>query len=256
MWPSPVFVKACATPLLSIVLFSQSAQLQAKDRFALGGGVRDQSSVYRDVDSQQSVLPDFELQYGRFFLKGKELGWSLLPESVQRHTFTAGVSKDLLNGKRDDARAPFKDNNSNNDTRLKDVSTGINLKLGWHYKLTDHQAIKLALLQDVGNEHQGQQAEVSWSYQQTVGHWILIPEVSGLWFSQPLKQHYFALPQERFNGSGLAHSAALKLAYPFSQHWLFNGKLQFRQFENDLRRSAIVSRNHNHSLYIGLRYYW
>lgn len=247
MWPSPVFVKASATSLLSsIVLFGQSAQLQAKDSFALGGGARHQSSLYQGVDNQQSLLPDFEIKYGRFFLKGKEFGWSVLPEGAGQHTLTSGVSKDLLDGKREDS----------NKHQLSDVDSGINFKLEWQYKLTAHQSIRLAALHDLADEHSGQQANLSWSYQHHAGRWIVLPELSALWFSKQVKQHYFSLPPELAQDSGSAYSATLKLAYPLSRQWLFNSKLQYQQFTDDLRRSAIVSRNQRHSLYVGLRYYW
>lgn len=241
MLSSPVFEKTAITAALTgLSLLGMSPQLQAKDSFAIGAGARYQSSLYSGVENDQSVLPDFDVQYGRFFFKGKELGWS-------SNDLTLGLSTDLLSGKRDDSKTL---------PQLKDVNTGINLKLGWKYKLTTQQTIKLAVLQDVGDEHRGQQANLSWSYLQMTGRWVIVPELSALWMSQEVKQHYFSSADEHIMGAGHAYSAALKLAYPLSRQWLFNSKLSQTQFEENISRSAIVEHSNRHSIYLGLRYYW
>ncbi|WP_027859688.1 MipA/OmpV family protein [Marinobacterium jannaschii] len=178
------------------------AATQAEElEIGLGLGISAGQSIYRGVDTQYQAIPLLNLQYGAFYLEGFEAGYQIADND--RFNLYAALAADSLDGERTDG--DLLDD-------LGDADSGVNLKLGGEF-YTPAGILGGYIAQDVSDEHEGTELNLSWAVPTKLAGVQLKPAVYATWMSDELTNHYY--------GVSAANSRPGRAAYTADSGWRY-----------------------------------
>jgi len=236
--------------LAATVTTTTNAESSHDLQFGLGAGAAFSESIYTGVDDDSKAIPLIDLQYGNFFLKGLEAGYTL--QNNERYTLAVSVAGDTLNGERDD---------SSTLADMGDVDSGVNLKISGKIN-TGFGQIGLAIAQDISDEHDGTELTVSWGHPLRFDSLAVMPTVYATWMSDELVNHYYgvstpqALPDRaEYNGDDAwRYGVKLAATYPLTKSWSVNGGVKAEWYGDEVTNSSIVEEDSALSGFVGVKY--
>lgn len=122
--------------------------------------------------------------------------------------------------------------------------------------------ISLSFLTDLLNNHEGNEARLTYSLSFRRERTIISPSISLIYRSQNLIDYYYgvrateAIANRPFYNPSNAYSvsAGLSLVHPISDRWTFNGIFAYEHLPNEIRNSPIVDVDHRFTAITGLVY--
>ncbi|WP_370280439.1 MipA/OmpV family protein [Pontibacterium sp.] len=236
--------------LAATVTASANAESTRDLQFGLGVGAAFSESIYTGVDDHNDAIPLIDLQYGNFFVKGLEAGYTL--RENDRYSLVVSVAGDSLNGERDDSSAL---------ADMGDVDSGVNLKLSGKLN-TDYGRLGLAIAQDISDEHDGTELTFSWGQPLHFNNLAVMPTVYASWMSDDLVNHYYgvsatqALPDRaQYEGEdGWRYGVKLAATYPLTKSWSVNGGVKAEWYGDEVTNSSIVEEDSALSGFVGVKY--
>lgn len=236
--------------LAASVTASANAESSQDLQFGLGVGAAFSESIYTGVDDDSEAIPVIDLQYGSFFVKGLEAGYTL--QKNERYRLAVSVSGDTLNGERDDSAAL---------ADMGDVDSAVNLKLSGKVN-TDFGQLGLGIAQDISDEHDGTELTFSWGQSLRFDSLALMPTVYASWMSDELINHYYGVSfaqsltdRAQYEGDdGWRYGVKLAATYPLTKSWSINGGVKAEWYGDEVTNSSIVEEDSALSGFIGVKY--
>ena len=236
-------MKKASLALLSLISFSTQADVG----LGIAGGVSE--SIYKDTDSQPSAFPNISYTGERFYFKGPEIGYQLLPNNPQN--LAIGLSYES---------SGFDPDSSDNvairqlDDRDDSVMAFVSYALG---------PVSTKLAQDISGKHDGFYAQISISHPIPVAAWTIVPSISYRYMDSKMSNHLFGVSQSesaKTSGAIAAYNSpsvsliTYKLTgiYPLSQRVNMMLGVSQTRYNSVILKSPIVEDNAATAVFAGV----
>lgn len=113
---------------------------------------------------------------------------------------------------------------------------------------TDMGRLKLTVVSDLGDKHDGETASLKYTFDLMAGDWYINPVVGLRWLSEDKVNHHFGVSTAEATtsrsaykaGSALNAFAGLRARYEFTEHWDINLETGLTYLDSEIRSSSIV----------------
>jgi outer membrane protein len=249
--------------LLAATVALTAASSQARDavdpgdrdaRWTLGGGVVHYNNLYEGESNDASLFPVVNYRGDKFFVKHGSANYSI----AEMNGFSAGVSLQLDGGFLSD-KDEYKDNA---------VLRGLNERDGtieggfYVYHTSDLGRASLNVYTDVGGEHHGESASLSYIFDLQYGDFYINPVVGVEWIGEDKLNHYYGVSAAEANaqraayqtGSALNPYAALRVRYEIDDNWDVQVSGGVKRLDSSIRDSSIVNADYSYHSAVAVTY--
>ena len=218
--------------------------------FTLGLGAVFSSNPYRGADSEFIPLPLLMYEGERFFVRGTSVGYHLLKQK--------DLTLSLLGSYRmagyDSGDSAFLQGMADRDGTLE---AGLQASLA-----TSLGQFRATVLSDVLDEHNGQEAKLTFSKRFPVQSVFVSPFVSAIWQSGQLVNYYYGVRATEATSARPAYQAdssillqlGLMTNYMFNERWLISGWIAVTRLADEISDSPIVADELVPSAFVGIGY--
>lgn len=240
--------------LIACAIFLSSTSLQARDaigpgdrdnRWVVGGGGGVYTNVYRGEDQSGSLVPRVRYNGDRFFIKDATLNLSLVSIGGFSGGLTIAPDGNFLSDEDD-----YRDNAQLAGLRERDAT----IEGGFYINHSSTLGrATLNVLTDLGHEHDGQVATLSYTFDLKAGNWFINPTIGAHWMRDRKVNHYYGVSAEEATdnrtayepGSALNAYAAVRGRYAFTHHWDIELHAGARFLDSSISNSSIVDENYS-----------
>ncbi|MBJ7552867.1 MipA/OmpV family protein [Marinomonas spartinae] len=238
------------TAIVTLMVLSSNA-LGADFSFGVVGTRT--SSVYKDTPPQNAAFPFVSIVSERGYLKGTEVGYSLLPND-SRQNISAIVEYNM------DSFDPKDSNNKQMqllDRRKAAAMAGIRLKYNFLFA---------KLVTDISNRHDGYYGLVGAAYPVNVSAWRITPSITYKYLDKKMSNHLYGVSQaESIRTGGVipeydstsTHKMTIAVRGDYSVNASLN--LFVGVSHSDYKRvldSPMVTKDYSYSLSTGIIYHF
>lgn len=222
--------------------------------WVVGASVLSANNIYAGEDSETFVLPRVSYKGESFFLKNGTLNYSIF----QRNNFSGG----LLAG----VDGTFLQDSSEyrNNEELAGLNERENTLEGGFYlnHTTELGRLKFTLATDLGNEHDGESASLSYTFDLSAGNWSINPRVGVNWQSSDKVDYYFGVSAAEVNvyrtaykaDSAFNASAGIRARYDITEHWDVNLETGVSFLDSSIKNSTIVDDGNGYYAGVSINY--
>lgn len=122
--------------------------------------------------------------------------------------------------------------------------------------------IQVQLLNDISNNHNGQEVWLAWAVPRRFGRWDFNPSVGVTWMSSDAADYYYGVRQSEAQpglpaydvGAAFNYFARFSLSYSFDEHWKIVSVWQYETLDGEITDSPSVEDDHVQTGFVGLYY--
>lgn len=223
-------------------------------RWTLGAGAVNYNNVYAGESNDATLFPVVNFRGDKFFIKHGSANYSL----AEMNGFSAGVSLQLDGGYLSD-HDEYKDNAVLRGLREREAT----LEGGFYvYHTSDLGRMRFSAYTDVGGEHHGESANLSYIFDLQYGDFSINPVVGVEWVGEDKLNHYFGVSNAEANadraayqtGSALNPYAALRVRYAIDDHWDVQVSGGVKRLDSSIRDSSIVNADYSYHSAVAVSY--
>jgi len=216
----------------------------------LGLGSVISTNPYRGGDRKILALPLLAYEGERFFVRGTNVGYHL----VKQNNLTLSLLSSYRMAGYDSGDSDFLRGMADRDGTLE---AGLQVSLA-----TSLGQFSATLLSDVLDEHNGHEAQLTFSKRFPLQKFFASPFVSAIWQSSQLVNYYYgvrsieasiARPAYRVDSSVLVQFGVMA-NYLFREHWSVSGRIAVTRLADKISNSPIVEDDLVTSAYVGIGY--
>ena len=230
--------------VLSAVVHADDRNDDEDDRgpqsyLAAGARVSVEQSVYAGGKERVLLLPLVFAQWGPVYLRGPALGSYLYAGDQWR--VSAGVALDLRDTRRGES------------PELADMAELDNVLLGEveASRHADWGELNFSFAADIGADHDGHLAGLSYAYPLEIGRFQLEPKVRMEWRSAKVNQYYYGvsaadvrITRPRYEPEAdVSHELGVTVVYPFAERHTLQIEASTEWLSAEVSDSPIVERN-------------
>ena len=242
-----IFIFGLAALLSAAVHAEESDGDGSRFQFAAGALMTAEQSVYVEGDDIVRLLPGVFGLWGRFYVRGPELGVYLLGGGDW--TMSTGISLELGDTERGDS------------PQLADMAELDHVLLGRF--AVSHDAgwgrLDLSFAADISGTHDGYLAGLSYAYPLAIGRWQVEPGVGIEWHSAEINRYYYgvsaaeALPARHFYrpDAGLSYRFGVSASYAIAERHVLQVEASSEALSSEVTDSPIVERYSRRSIGVG-----
>ena len=220
----------------------------------LGLGVSHESSIYKDVDSETNPQPIASIEYGDFWVRGEQAGYTLLEGN--NWSLSPVISLGVGSGfEKDDV----KDNPLFRGLDEREGGIGYGLTLGYDMQWAELTA---SVLNDTESDLSAE-FELSREFQIT-DKFSFETAASAAWRSSGYNDHYYGISSKEAGknpllstykaDSGVDFGLEVMATYQLSSSWLLVGSAEYTRFSSSVTDSQLVDGNYQTSVMAGVAY--
>jgi outer membrane protein len=228
-------------PALVMTGLTSAAIAQEESSFRLGLAVGHQSSIYRDVDGENTALPFVAYNNGNFFIRGPEAGYFFYGDESSLRI--GGLVRYRMGG----YDAGDSDYLTGMDDREGTLEAGVIATYP-----TAFGKFSAAALTDVANKHDGYELILGWNKPLFLSdNWILTPQTNLSYRSDHLNDYYVGVTEEESRWyrpaykakGGYAYSAGVSLTYIINKNNMLILGSTVEGYDSNVTDSPIVAKN-------------
>ena len=227
----------------------------------LGFGMRGGDSPYFDVkdisstnnDNQRDLVPLYLYEGKYLFFHGTSAGAHLFRNQYFAVDLIAQYRFDRLQTEASDFYAGMQD-------RLQTLDAGLSLSLfnqPWG-------RLSATAVTDTLDRHQGEEIDLTYSYDFKPGRWTLSPYASYVYQSQDLTNYYFGVSPDEVTPGRPRYTAdsakfwrmGLNTSYRLTPRWHLYLNLGYEEIPDTISESPLVDKTHLSSAFIGASYFF
>jgi outer membrane protein len=173
---------------------------------------RSDTSIYIDGENETKIFPFVRSEWGAFFIRGPSFGVHLYEDN--NWTIDTSVNIDY-----------FGDIDRGDNIQLADM---VSLDNAWmasvdiFYK-ENWGEVSISLASDLSDTHDGNTANLSYSYSFRVGNWMIKPSIGAEWFSDAVSQYYYGITEADVNSTRPFYQPASGINYEANINSLYSG---------------------------------
>jgi outer membrane protein len=215
-----------------------------------GGGLAVADRGYVGYSRQVTPIPLIFYHDGGFFFAGFSAGYMLSHSRHYRFSINIKPRINRLSASDSPELAGIQ-------TRKWSLDGGANLDVfgGWGHLVT-------GISHDLLDRNNGTELDAGYRYSIQLGSWNLVPSFGVRWQSASLTNYYYGVsPAEVIPGRPAYTPGAATNPYigfglstRISDHWQFNGNIQYTRFSGAIHGSPLVDRSGSPVLFIGFIY--
>ncbi len=239
--------------VIASALILSSAGAQSRDAigpgdkdtvWVLGGGGGVFTNVYSGEDQSGSVFPKVRYNGDRIFINDGSLNVSLLSRGGFSGGLTVALASNFLSDEDD-----YRDNAQLAGLRERDAT----IEGGFYINHSSTLGrASLSVLTDLSNEHDGQSAALSYTFDLKLGNWFVNPSIGAQWLSDRMVAHYYGVSVEEATsqraayapGSAINAFASIRGRYEFTDHWDIELHAGARLLDSSISNSSIVDEDY------------
>lgn len=242
-------------PLILFILCSTNVMAEGQSagnnsHWTLGIGAVYSDSPYRGMDNEMSPFPQISYRGERFFLRGTQLGFNLVKDK--------GVTLSMIGNYRlqgyDSSDSSFLQGMNDRENTLE---AGMSAALQTHFG-----QIKLSILSDLMNEHNGQEIRLSLLKRYRFNKWIFTPSLSARWQSNEMVDYYYGVTQAEATVNRSSYEADSSIIFQFgilanymmTDNWFLTGRLSTSLLPDEITKSPIVNNDITTNGFMGISY--
>ena len=237
----------CATAITTeATLASDAIDPGDRDvRWVLGGGGVVYNNAYRGEDQSGGLFPNIRYNGDRFFIKNATFNVALGQFGAFSTGLTLSPDRGFLSDEDD-----YRDNTQLAGLQERDAT----IEGGFYVNHTTALGrANLRVLSDLGHEHDGETATLSYIFDLKAGSWHINPVVGLHWMSDQKTNHYYGVSLSESNaqrsaytsGSALNAFFALRTRYEFSTHWDIGIEAGVTRLDSGISESPIVDEEYS-----------
>ncbi len=226
----------------------------SQSKWIVSGYAVSLNNIYEGEKDMTLVLPNVEYRGDRLFLKGGDFGVRL----YSPQDFSMGV---MLTG-----RASFLNDNGEykNNTQLaglQEREASLEAGLYFIHNSTMGQ-LKVKLLDEVSNKHNGQRADVNYVFDLSHKGWRINPSIGATWESKDTNNYYYGVSASEANAQRAQYTAtsstsvntAINARYAMNDNWDINLGAGYTLLGDGISDSSIVQDNEIVHAVVGATY--
>ncbi|HIG39740.1 MAG: MipA/OmpV family protein [bacterium] len=223
-------------------------------RWVVGGTFFSNDNLYEGEGRESRFVPTLRFNGEKLFVRNSSIGYSI----HQWNHFSIGVIAGL-HGTFLSNEDNFDDNQSliGLEERDSTIDGGI-----YFNHTTDMGRLNLTVLTDLGSEHDGQSAGLSYTFDLKAGKWSINPSVAVQWLSNNIVDHHFGVRSSEetitrsaySGGSALNWQAGIRGRYEISDHWDINLATGITRMDSEISNSSIVEEDTVYHGSVSVRY--
>ncbi len=231
--------------------FAESSNASGRQHnLTLGLGTVFSTNPYQGADWKINPLPLLTYEGDHFFVRGTNAGYHLF----KQNNLTLSLLGSYRMAGYDSGDSPFLQGMADREETLE---AGLQVSLA-----TSFGHFSATLLSDVLDEHNGQEAKLTFSKRFPVQNFFVSPFVSAIWQSDQLVDYYYgvrtteatiARPAYQVNNSILMQ-IGLMANYLFSEHWSISGRVSMTRLADEISDSPIVDDDLVTSVFFSIGY--
>lgn len=236
----------------STSVYATDKQLQGGEEagnMVVGALVASSKSIYVGGEDKTRLLPFISGEWGAVYLQGASLGYKWA-ESKQATLSTSLELDGLFSQDRDDS-PELQD--------MKEVGNVFMAALNYDYR-TDFGEFGLSLAADLGGEHKGYKAKLSYGYGFMVGPLMVQPEIAVEWVSEEVNNYYYGVSQQDVKAgrpfyqadAGVNYQFGVNAIYPIDRKQAIMLRAGVERYSDEVTDSPIV--DEDTSTFVGLGY--
>ena len=253
-------LKLLSAIILSTGLMSQTFASDAvgpgdsDSKWILGGTLFSLNNPYEGENEIATFSPTIEYNGERFFMKNGSFNYSLFQKDEFSFGITAASDGNFLSN-----RSEYRDNPilSGLEKRDKTWEAGF-----YANHTTDFGRTNFTLRTDVGNEHQGQTAALSYTFDLEYAEWRINPVIGINWTSASKTNHYYGVSAAEATASRASYEAdsatnyfaGVQVRKSITDHLDFNFQTGIKKFDSTISDSSIVEDHYQYHAGLGLNY--
>jgi outer membrane protein len=243
--------------LITISFLIGAQQAYATDKYdepelswGVGLGVISEDEGYTELGSDSMVVPIFIINYGKFYLMGPKFGYQLYGND----NYTFGLTGNYRLDGYEAEDSPYLMGMDDRDGTL---------DLGVEYSYdTGFGKIGIEVVADTLGEHEGYQADISFSYPINFDNGQLSPYIGAEYRSDDLVNYYYGVKSTEATQIRQSYQAdsAVNLVMGIRSTWFsgphhrFVAMLQFKAFDDSIKDSPIIDADHAYNMILGYAY--
>lgn len=237
--------------LANVSALGQTSRLKSGESVtSIGFGTIIRKEPYKGYDVHAYPVPVIFYQSNKFFFRELTAGYHLYNDRCFR---VNAIVSGRLDGYDDDDSDALE----GMDDRKHTVDAGIEAFYRDGFGTT-----KLSLVGDITNEHQGYEAELTYSKRFNNGRFSIVPTIGAAYLSQNLTDYYYGVRNDEARAGRPAYEvdgefsflSRLRLLYQLSQKWQFYSFAGYQWFGSEVNDSPIVSRDYQVTAGLGFMY--
>ncbi len=223
-------------------------------RWVVGGAVTVSNNIYVGEKDISTITPKIQYNGERFFVKNGSFNLNIGRNGGFSYGLTVSPSGSFLS---DDHE--YKKNSKLAGLLERDytVEGGVYINHS-----TDLGRMSFALVTDLGNEHNGETAHISYTFDLRAGDWFVNPVVGAQWISSSKVNHLFGVSESEANeyrdaydaDSSLNVFAGVRARYELSKQWDVNLASGVVALGSGTRDSTIVDDDLAYHASVGVSY--
>ena len=234
------------------LIFLLFTPLIAQAEIRLGGVGIISESIYKDTDTQATILPNIAYQGEHVFVNLPEIGYRFLAKDSLQSS-AVGLAYDS---------AKFDPDNSDDPSiqLLEDRDDSIMAFASYRIG-----PVSAKIAQDISSTHDGYYAKITVGYPIPTGDWKLIPSISYRYIDSKMSNHLFGVSQSDVTKSSGAVSAydtgateevqyGVRAIYPFSNNTTFMLGVSYTKYNDKILNSPIIEDNSVMSILTGITF--
>ncbi|MFK7734224.1 MAG: MipA/OmpV family protein [Pseudomonadales bacterium] len=243
-------IQLCATICIALAIVKGAHASDAVgpgDRDTLwlvGGGAGVYTNVYKGENQSGSLIPNLRYNGKLFFIKNATLNLSLVTAGAFSGGLTLATDSSFLSDTDD-----YRDNAQLAGLNERDATIEGGLYINHTSKLG---RASLSVMSDLGHEHDGQAATLSYTFDLRAGNWFINPMIGLHWMGNKKVNHYYGVSATEATAQRLAYEAgsalnaflAIRGRYEFSQHWDFEVHAGATRLDSSISSSSIVDEDY------------
>jgi outer membrane protein len=243
--------------LLTIGFLIGAPQAHATDKYhepelswGVGLGIISEDEGYTELGSDSMAVPIFIVNYGKFYLMGPKFGYQLYGND----NYTFGLTGNYRLDGYEAEDSPYLMGMDDRDGTL---------DIGVEYSYdTGFGKIGIEVVADALGEHEGYQADISFSYPINFDNGQLSPYIGAEYRSDDLVNYYYGVKSTEATQIRQFYQAdsAVNLVMGIRSTWFsgphhrFVAMLQFKAFDDSIKDSPIIDADHAYNMIFGYAY--
>lgn len=223
-------------------------------RWVAGGSTSLSSNIYAGEKDENSLSPNIRYNGDRFFVKDGTLNVSIMTKDDFSFGLTAAPSGSFLSEEKE---------YRNNEKLAGLEERGYTVEAGFYVNhTTDLGRLNFTFVSDLGNEHDGQTALVSYTFDLRAGGWYINPVVGAAWLSGDKADYLFGVSEAEATDSREAYDADSSLSvfagvrgrYELTKNWDVELSAGYVALADEISDSSIVDDDYAYSTSVGINY--
>jgi outer membrane protein len=223
-------------------------------RWVVGGSIATRNNIYAGESDVSSLTPTLRYNGDRFFVKNGSFNLNIGQNGNFSYGLTASPSGSFLS---DDHE--YRKNAKLAGLQERDYTVEGGLYLN---HTTDAGRMSFSLTTDLGNEHNGETAHISYTFDLRAGDWYINPVVGAQWVSGSKVDHFFGVSDIESNESRKAYEgestlnvfAGIRARYELTEKWDVNLAGGLVELGSGIKDSSIVDDDTVNYASVGVSY--